>query len=315
MGSLIDYYSILSAEELYYQELSSKGEASSQALRLPASVEDAARRDERIMLPSSAYLDSSHDIFISKHPCFMPPYLHTHDFCEMTFMLKGNAREQIEGEEIALEKDSVLIITPGYYHKVSVFDSDTIALNVICSTALLFSLASDLRAEELTKGYTIFRRLTGEAEGYLEKIFREQCSSTEGSRTIQNACFTLLLSELVRKGERSVHFERQGDSGWLYKVLAYIDENFRSVTLNEVSEVFRLSESYLSKTIHEKTGSSFADYIRSHKLRETKRLLISSDMTMNEIAYSLSLTQEHLTRIFKKDTGISPIQYRKRYSR
>lgn len=315
MSILIDYYSQLSQEELFYQELSCKGESSPLALRLPESVEAAARRRERIILPSSAYLSEGRDIFISKHPCFMPPYMHTHDFCELSFILRGRAEEEIEGEELSLESGSVLILTPGYYHKVSVFDSSTIALNVLCSTALLFSVSQSLGSDELTKGYTIFSRLTAEAESCLERIFLEQMSWTGESHAVENALFTLLISLLIRSGERGMHQERAGESGTVYKVLAYIDENFRSVTLKEISRRFGLTEQHLSRLIAAKSGTGFSEYIRKAKLREARRLLLTSDMDSKEIAYTLSFTPEHFIRFFRSETGTTPQEYRRLYSR
>ena len=60
-------------------------------------------------------------------------------------------------------------------------------------------------------------------------------------------------------------------------------------------------------------GKPAGEVIRDRLLLEAKRLLVNVDMGIAEIAYKLSFTDHaHFTKFFKKETGETPDEFRKR---
>lgn len=91
----------------------------------------------------------------------------------------------------------------------------------------------------------------------------------------------------------------------------YIQTNFKTVTLEEMSEQFNLSEPYISKYFKEKCGETFANYLQNVKMKKAKTLLKNSNLTIENIAYSVGYQNvEHFSRLFKKKYGMPPIQFR-----
>lgn len=96
----------------------------------------------------------------------------------------------------------------------------------------------------------------------------------------------------------------------------YIMQNYdRQVTLDEVAEKVFINPNYLSSLFKQKTGIGFSEYVSSVKVEKAKELLQSSFMNINEIAYAVGYTDvKRFSKMFIKNVGIRPSEYRKFYS-
>ncbi len=85
---------------------------------------------------------------------------------------------------------------------------------------------------------------------------------------------------------------------------------FRSVT--EYAKRLNVTPNYLNALVQEAYGKSAKELINERIVLEIKRLLHNSDLTVSEIAYSLSFSDAaYLTRFFKKQTDLTPEAFRK----
>ena len=97
-----------------------------------------------------------------------------------------------------------------------------------------------------------------------------------------------------------------------FLVLNYIQEHIDTVTLTEISKHFGFSLSYCSKLIKNTTGMGFNDWKKALRIRKGERLLVNTTDTISSISLSLGYENtETFIRIFKKETGMTPGQYRK----
>lgn len=97
-----------------------------------------------------------------------------------------------------------------------------------------------------------------------------------------------------------------------FLVLNYIQEHIDTVTLADISRHFGFSLSYCSKLIKNTTGMGFSEWKRALRVRKGERLLVNTTDTINNISLSLGYENtETFIRIFKKETGMTPGQYRK----
>jgi AraC-like DNA-binding protein len=82
-------------------------------------------------------------------------------------------------------------------------------------------------------------------------------------------------------------------------------------TVKFCAEAMNLSPNYFSDLLKSETGKNTQEHIHYHLLEKAKNLLISSDKSINEIAYELGFEYpQSFSKLFKKKIGVSPTLYR-----
>lgn len=88
------------------------------------------------------------------------------------------------------------------------------------------------------------------------------------------------------------------------------------ITAENIAKELYLSRPFLSRKFIEETGESLTDFILNEKTEEAKRLLRHSDKSLTAISNYLGFSsQSHFSRVFKKYAGITPGEYRDKFSR
>lgn len=86
-----------------------------------------------------------------------------------------------------------------------------------------------------------------------------------------------------------------------------------SPSLSELSAVFHFSENYLIRIFRNSMGISPHAYVNAARIRKAKLLLSTGNITADRIAYECGFADyAHFYRIFRKITGSSPKEYRKK---
>ncbi|MBW7452646.1 helix-turn-helix domain-containing protein [Paenibacillus sepulcri] len=107
---------------------------------------------------------------------------------------------------------------------------------------------------------------------------------------------------------------RTESSALVEKVNAYVESNLQSVTREELASAVYLNSAYLSRLYKRETGMSLMDYIISMKMNRAKQMLTKSNMKVSDICDSLGYENlSHFAKTFKKQVGITPQDFRKRY--
>lgn len=108
--------------------------------------------------------------------------------------------------------------------------------------------------------------------------------------------------------------KESGKDERLMEMLNYIQSNYQTITLEDMAEQFHLSEPYISKFIHDKSGKTFVEQVTNVRMKKARTLLKHGNMTVENIALSVGYSNvEHFTRTFKRLYNMSPIQYRNQH--
>ena len=82
-------------------------------------------------------------------------------------------------------------------------------------------------------------------------------------------------------------------------------------TVASLASQLHISPNYLGDVVRKQTGCSAHDYIRRFIIREAKRLLRFTSLSIGEIGYMLGYKYpHHFTRVFKSEEGVTPNEYR-----
>lgn len=106
-----------------------------------------------------------------------------------------------------------------------------------------------------------------------------------------------------------------GISREVYTCMSYVRNHVNTpLSLDDVAAVIGRSVSYTGNLFKKETGKTLGNYITECRLEEAKSLLHYTDMTLAEISsYLCFSSQSYFQNVFKKEYGVTPMQYRRQH--
>ena len=97
----------------------------------------------------------------------------------------------------------------------------------------------------------------------------------------------------------------------------YIENNFQEkITVDHLAGMLALGRRNLERRFKRATANTVVEYIQRVKIEAAKVSLESARENVNEVMYNVGYTDPKAFRTtFKKITGLSPVQYRNKYTR
>lgn len=253
-----------------------------------------------------------------------------HEVFEMVYIKRGNAVFEISGDAADIGPNNIVIIKPRQPHKFIVKSGggcEFIVFNFKFENRL-----NNQVAEVSLEDFLNF--LNGKETGHfiklkvsarndiivlLERILEEKKNNDIGSEFLSYLLmlelFVLLSRTLKMEWENSI----MGKSGKLNEVIeaavSFINNNYeRNITLSDISRYVFLSRSYFAKAFKEIKGVSPIHYLLKIRVERAGELLVHTGRKVSDIASGVGFSnQQRFNEIFKKYTGMTPLQYRKLY--
>lgn len=99
---------------------------------------------------------------------------------------------------------------------------------------------------------------------------------------------------------------------YIKKAIEYTMINYSSnLSADTVCKELNINKSYFCKLFKEDTGYTYSNYVNIFRIEKSKKLLLSSNMSLLDIAISVGFnSQNYFTMVFKKFTNMTPTQYR-----
>ena len=111
--------------------------------------------------------------------------------------------------------------------------------------------------------------------------------------------------------------QRDHEDEDIIKVQNFIEANIHSkIPVGELADMLLLGRRNLERRFKKATGNTVMEYVQRVKIEAVKKSLESSRLNVNEVMNRVGYTDAKAFRIiFKKVTGLSPLQYRSSYNR
>ena len=118
-------------------------------------------------------------------------------------------------------------------------------------------------------------------------------------------------SYLFEKSSEALHvFDESSDV--IGSVKKYISEHFKEdIDRNGIASVAFITPNYLSKRFRIEIGMSLREYINQLRIEEAKRLLLSTNLSVSDIAVEVGYDNiSYFSTVFRKLCGVSPVDWR-----
>lgn len=91
----------------------------------------------------------------------------------------------------------------------------------------------------------------------------------------------------------------------------HLDED---ISLSVLADEFHLNSQYISQLFKSEVGVGFLTYLTNIRMENARKLLVSTSLPISEISSRCGYADYRVfTKVFKKNEGITPSQYRKEF--
>ena len=122
---------------------------------------------------------------------------------------------------------------------------------------------------------------------------------------------TLLMEESRQPDEKRLGKKRKD----LVVVCDYLNENYaEKISLDELAERFYINKFYLTRVFKKQYGISINRYLLQVRLTKAKQLLRFSEETVENVGWKCGLgAAQYFAKIFKREEGLSPSEFRRKW--
>ena len=239
---------------------------------------------------------------------------HNHDYFEMVYVYRGGCFNQFQDAVIQLHQGDILLLNPNIMLSKSLFEGSMWQL--LSDNKLMSNFFVNYFYQmNKTKDYMYFDSFQNhQIQDTITSMIGEYLSKKPGYHKVVQSYLVILFAYLSRQYIETNHIDQNnlGQNSLLPDIIAYIAQNYKSVTLTEVQDHFNYSSGHISRLMKQHTGKTFSEIVHNFKLDHAKELLQTTNLDMTEIAEQIGFNDSnYLNKVFKKRFGVAPSQYRK----
>lgn len=166
-------------------------------------------------------------------------------------------------------------------------------------------------------GFSSKKRITPKmnTEAFLPIFSRfRESATTDAEKLMRVAAFFELIAEISKCFPSENLGKEREEIAEIAKRL--INSNFTNAEcrVEKIAELVDISRSQLYRAFMDKYGTSPKAYIDTLRIDLAKKLLCESDMTVAEVSYSIGFLEPlYFSTSFRKATGLSPTEFKKKY--
>lgn len=266
---------------------------------------------------------------------------HWHDEAEILYFSGGEFRLEINMEDFPITSECLYFINPGELHSIISESSDSHWEDAVVFSPGILSFDSCDEAQihliqPVRKGSLLFPRCIKPVHpafapvrnAFLDimrsfgQTSREENPSADSSLVTDDLTSqlyiksyllfilaTLSANRLLTPTERNM--DKRVES--IKTVLTYIRENYREkIYVADLAGQVNLNEQYFCRLFKKAIGSSPIEYINEYRIKQTRRLLEETELSVTEICMECGYNNlGNFLREFRKYTDMTPLQYRK----
>ncbi|KRE50133.1 helix-turn-helix domain-containing protein [Paenibacillus sp. Soil724D2] len=234
------------------------------------------------------------------------------EYYMMTYVRKGSAKLRVQDNIYVIEPGSVIFI-PTFLEHDQYKDSDeeteflwwhfTYKIQNVIDVLPFLQIPYIYPLKNHKKFEAVFDEfiLSTTREGHIPTIILQKAKSLE--------LLYLLLDNAL--GSMNTTDLRQPSHSFLSILLKIVTQPEASLSLSDLANDLHMNPTYVSNHFKEMFGKSPILLHREMKIAKAKSLLEMQEMNITEISSTLGFNDlQTFTRLFKKYTGISPVQYK-----
>ena len=278
---------------------------------------------EELIVDSEKMLKRGQLIGIRPHTRFVRFPAHKHNYVELIYMCSDEMTHIINGKEVNLKAGELLFLNQHSTQEILPCGKNDISTNFIILPKFFDIVFAMMPEENYLKDFLVGTMITDKTgyihfkvsdivpiqnlvENLIWSLLNEMSNKYFINQTTMGLLFTYLLGHTDKLAD-STNYENV----LMFKILRYIDENYRVARLDALAGQLGKPVPWLSRFIKNQSGKSFTDILQHKRINQAVFLLTASKLSVENIVAEVGYENaSYFHKIFKKETGISPLKYR-----
>lgn len=276
----------------------------------PSVVQSYSLFGESTHLPDVLHCETIADRSVL-HDWELAPHRHAR-LHQVLLVEQGSGSVTLDGKTHALSQGSLVNVPPDHVHSFR-FEKDT--------RGWVTTMADELMDELLVGVGTLRSEINLatvlQSDAFMAKTVQQiwlEFSSQEKARALMlRGLSGVLLAWVARQlAAGSISDAKLNDSVMVQRFKVLIEQNFASHwTVSQYARALSISPTHLSRLTRAANGISALRMIEARLMREARRNLAYTNLSISSIAYTLGFSDPaYFSRVFTKDAGISPKAFR-----
>lgn len=232
---------------------------------------------------------------------------HIHGEIELLYVVRGGGKAFCDGTPYTLTNGSVFVSFPEQIHGYSdCLPGEYILLNI--NPTRLYSLERMFRDQ-----IPLAALVQGSQELVQPLLDALKEYRAHGDSCVVEGYLIAFFGKLLR----SVVFQRSADmKKTVSQILHYCSQNYREAfTVPDICQALHISQSHISHIFSQQLKISFPDYMNALRLNRAMLLLRDPGLSITQVVERAGFpTIRTFNRVFRKQFGCSPSEYRARQS-
>jgi len=232
------------------------------------------------------------------------------DFFRFGYTVKGEAWLNIQNETSIVQPGTLYFLPAGTVQSFGTEGNEKLGL-YWCHFRLELSDLQVINALQLppfvyVKDKQMMKNLFTKMNEY------QHCKSITRELRLKSVLLELLAYYLEESHVQRTTFQQSGFEVKWNEVLAYIETNLhQNIQIEELAKFAFLHPNYFITSFKNIMGCSPIQYVTNRRIAIAKQLLMETELPVAVVAKQVGMQNHYLSRLFKRYTGITPLQYRR----
>ncbi|MFC6169648.1 AraC family transcriptional regulator [Loigolactobacillus jiayinensis] len=298
----------------------------------PVAIDFKASHEQKVPVINNKYFFRNCSVAIRKHNRFAPYPLHTHQYFEINYMLRGHATEYVNGQKIVLSEGDVLLLDIGSQHRIDALDTNDLLINLLfrdrnislglisqiqAAKSILYDFLINNVATDSKQQFILFKNIGNgnhEIQTTFDALITEYYQQHEFADTIIKSELTVLIAQLARNKQLPATVTSSTQK-LAISLLDEIRQNYQKLSLETLSNKYSYNKNYLSNLFHKVVGKTFSAALTEERLIHAREAIQNTTRPITTICHEVGFSNKSFFyNKYAKKFGCTPKEDREMIS-
>lgn len=283
---------------------------------------------KEFIVDSKKMLEKGKLIDIRPHTRFIHFPKHRHNYIEIIYMCSGTTLHIInDNTTVELKTGDLLFLNQNVTQEIMPAGENDIAINFIVLPEFFDRAFIMMEEENVLRNFLIgslkqdssmvsyihfsvsdFLPIQNIIENMIWSIVNKQPNQRNINQTTMGLLFLQLLNHTDKINQNDPN---QYEQNTVFTVLKYIEENYKTASLEELGELMHQPTYYISKLIKKHSGFTFKHLLQTKRLNQSAFLLTTTTLPVENIISIIGYDNtSYFHKLFKQHFHMTPKHYR-----